>query len=483
MTDRSINDQLDDAVTAILAGRDVDLTSIDASIAGLVELCADLRGLPTTEFKQQLQSQLPGREVMSTPMQKIVPIPEGHPRVSPYLCYDDAAAAIEFYKAAFGAEEEMRLTEPGGKIGHAELRIADALIMLSDEYPDYGAVSPRTLGGSPVKMHLWVEDVDAFAKQALTAGATLVRPIEDQFHGDRTGQLLDPFGYTWIVATHRENVSIEEMQRRLDSLFAAPPAATFTKPYMREGFHTVTPYLTVERAPELVDFLKDAFGATEIFRTTGSAGGMHAEVKVGDSMLMIGGGPGIPESPGAIHLYLPEVDAVYKRALQAGATSIMEPADQPYGERSAGVEDPTGNRWYIATPFVPLPEIDKDLHTVSLYFHPIGAPKLIEFLKEALGAEEVLVNASEDGYVYHAKMRLGDSIVELGEAREPSQPMRMAIYMYVEDCDALYQRALSAGATSMLPPADQPYGDRNAWVSDPFGNVWYLATHLKQGGS
>lgn len=249
--------------------------------------------------------------------------------------------------------------------------------------------------------------------------------------------------------------------------------------FKREGFHTVTPYLSVERAPELLEFVKNVFDGTEIFRATGSAGGMHAEVRVGDSMLMIGGGPGIPENPTAIHLYMPEVDSFYERAVAAGSKTIIAPSDQEYGERSAAIQDPFGNFWYIATPFMPLKEIDKDIHTVGLYFHPIGAPKLIDFLKDAFNAEEVMRYASPEGYVYHAKVRIGDSVVEMGEARKPEQQRPYAIYMYVEDCDALYEQALRAGATSEMPPTDQPYGDRNAWVRDPFGNKWYLATPIQ----
>ncbi len=120
---------------------------------------------------------------------------------------------------------------------------------------------------------------------------------------------------------------------------------------IREGFHTVTPYLMVREAAKLIDFVKEAFAATELFRGTGSAGGIHAEVRIGDSMVMIGGAGtwnGEP-MPAAIYLYMDDVDAVYKRALQAGAASLSEPADQPYGDRVAGVKDPFGNVWYIAT--------------------------------------------------------------------------------------------------------------------------------------
>ena len=246
------------------------------------------------------------------------------------------------------------------------------------------------------------------------------------------------------------------------------------KKFKREGFHTITPYLIAQPAVELVDFVKQAFGAVESFRTTGSAGGLHCEVKIGDSVVMIGGGPTFDPRPVAIHLYVSDVDEVYARAVEAGATSVAEPSDQEYGERIASVKDIGGNEWYIAKRFdsTPIP----DLHTVAIYFHPIGAPKFIDFLQQGFGAEVVERHQSDQGFVYHAKVRLGDSIVEMGEAHGPWQPMQSAIYMYVEDVDATYQQALSAGATSALEPTDQPYGDRSAWVNDPFGNVWYLSS-------
>ena len=246
------------------------------------------------------------------------------------------------------------------------------------------------------------------------------------------------------------------------------------KKFKREGFHTVTPYLIAQPAVELVDFVKQAFGAVESFRATGSAGGLHCEVKIGDSIVMIGGGPTFDPRPVAIHLYVPDVDAVYERAVEAGAVATVPPSDQEYGERIASVTDIGGNEWYIAQRFDQTPI--QDLHTVTVYFHPIGAPKFIDFLERAFGAEVVERHQSDQGFVYHAKVRLGDSIVEMGEAHDQWQPMQSAIYMYVEDVDAIYQQALNAGATSALEPTDQPYGDRSAWVNDPFGNVWYLST-------
>lgn len=141
-------------------------------------------------------------------------IPDQYPVVTPYLCVDDAAAAIDFYRAVFGATERVRMPGPDGKIGHAELGIGDGLIMLADEFPEMGASSPRTLGGTPVTVTVYVEDVDAVFQAALDAGATVVGEVEDQFYGDRAGQFEDPFGHRWHVATHVEDVSPEEMAER-----------------------------------------------------------------------------------------------------------------------------------------------------------------------------------------------------------------------------------------------------------------------------
>lgn len=141
-------------------------------------------------------------------------------QIIPYLHVKGAARAIEFYKQAFGATEAMRLSEPGGRIGHAEIQIGEARIMLADEYPEYGILGPQSLGGTSVGIHLTVPDVDALAERAVAAGAKLARPIKDEFYGERGGKLEDPFGHVWHVVTHKEDVSTEEMQRRYDAMMA-----------------------------------------------------------------------------------------------------------------------------------------------------------------------------------------------------------------------------------------------------------------------
>lgn len=148
----------------------------------------------------------------------VKPVPEGYHAVTPYLIIKDAAKAIDFYKKIFGATEVMRMADPSGRVGHAELKIGDSHIMLADEHPQMGFVGPKTLGGTPVSLLLYVADVDGVVKRAADAGSKIKQPIKDQFYGDRTGTLEDPFGHVWTVATHQEDVSPEEMKRRAEAL-------------------------------------------------------------------------------------------------------------------------------------------------------------------------------------------------------------------------------------------------------------------------
>jgi PhnB protein len=157
-------------------------------------------------------------------MPDVNPIPDNYPRLSPYLAVDNAAAAIEFYTTVLGARERGRIPGPDGKIGHAELDIGDSLIMLADEHPEIGILGPKQIGGTPVTLSLYVEDVDEVFQQALKAGATELRPLENQFYGDRSGQLLDPFGHRWTVATRVEEISPEEMERRAAELLPGESA-------------------------------------------------------------------------------------------------------------------------------------------------------------------------------------------------------------------------------------------------------------------
>ena len=144
----------------------------------------------------------------------VKPIPDGYPRVTPYLIVDGASAAIEFYRAVLGATERMRMAAPDDKIGHAELQIGDSVIMLADEHPDMDARGPKTVGGTPVALHVYVEDADTAFDRAVEAGARALRPVENKFYGDRSGEFEDPFGHRWSVATHVEDVPPDEMAKR-----------------------------------------------------------------------------------------------------------------------------------------------------------------------------------------------------------------------------------------------------------------------------
>ncbi len=250
----------------------------------------------------------------------------------------------------------------------------------------------------------------------------------------------------------------------------------------REDFHSITPYLIISGAEPWIEFAKRAFGAEERLRVRrpGTADViMHAEVKIGDSMIELAeANPQFPAMPSAIWLRVPDVDATYHRALEAGATAIHAPSDQDYGSRDGSVKDQSGNHWYICTP-KPGNTVFEGLRSVTPYLHPLRGAVLIEFLKSAFGAEELYRAQSPDGVIHHAQVRIGDSMIGMGDAHGIYQPMPSTLHLYVTDADATYEQALRAGAHSIQPPANQPYGERNAGVTDPFGNRWFIATPIR----
>ena len=488
-------EQLNRAIDTMFARNDGKRPKMEAGVKSLVRLAADLRELPRESFKvrlkskllnpKQAESKLEGRNIMSAIAE---PLTSVQTSAVPRLAFKDAAKAIEFYKQALGAKEVARF-QVGASIPYAEMAIGESRFMLTEEYPEGGRFSPETLGYSPVQMMVRVEDVDSFAEHASAAGMKVVRPLANQFYGHRDVMLTDPFGYTWTAFTVTEEMSIEEMHRRMKGLTTGPEGGRMPQDdsqesaiKMRPGFRMVTPYLVAEDGPALLDFVQAAFGAQETERAM-TPTGVHGETRIGDSMLMIGGGLPGKKFPStlhslALHVYVEDVDAVCQRAVAAGATLIDAPRDQEYGERSGTVKDKAGNLWYIATAkgesYVP-----KGLNNVNPYLHPLRAEPLIGFLKRAFGAQEIAKYASPDGVVHHAEIRVGDSVVEMGEAHGKYEPMPAMFYLYVPDCDALYKRALAAGAKSLHEPKDQPYGDRSAAVTDGFGNIWYVATQMK----
>jgi PhnB protein len=154
------------------------------------------------------------KKAKARPKQKVAPIPAGFHSVTAYLSIRDAGKALDFYKRAFGAKELLRMAGPDGKIGHAEIKLGDSRVMLADEFPSMGFLGPQSRGGTTVMLHLYVKDVDATVVKATAAGATIKRPIKDEFYGDRTGTIEDPFGHVWYVATHKEDLSPAEIRRR-----------------------------------------------------------------------------------------------------------------------------------------------------------------------------------------------------------------------------------------------------------------------------
>jgi len=476
--------QLSKAVDAMLARNDGRVTKAGAEIEPLVRIAADLRNLPSASFKARLKSELGGEKNMSTVAEPVAAV---RTTASPRLAFRDPAKAIEFYKRALGAKETFRF-EVGGSIPHAEIMIGDSIINVAGEWPEGGRFSAETLGQSPVSMTIQVDDVDAFAEHAVAAGMRLVREAQTQFYGRRDALLEDPFGYSWSVSTVVEEMSVEEMHRRMKGMTEGPEGGKIparersTVEPVPRGFRMVTPYLVAGDGLALLEFAKQGLGAEELMRAVMPTG-VHGEVRIGDTRLMMGGGlagkkfPGTLQ-PNALHVYVEDADAATQQAVAAGATLIDELRDQEYGERSSTVKDPAGNYWYIATAKGES-HVPKGLHSVNPYLHPRRAEPLITFLKRAFEAQEVAKYASPDGVVHHAVVRIGDSILEMGEAHGKYEPMNAMFYLYVPNMEAVYRQALAAGATSFQEPTDQPYGDRNAGVQDAFGNKWYIATHVK----
>jgi len=474
-------EQLDKAINQVMSRRESKLSRVNSRIAAILRIASDLRDLPNEDFKAQLKKDLLSRVTPASAVQKKPNyIPAGFHTANACLVVDDAPRAIEFYKQAFGATELLRLDDPSGNIIHAQIKIGDSPIDIAPETGAYNR-SPKSLGGSTVPIGLYVEDVDALAERAVALGAKVIFPIADQFYGDRGGRLQDPFGHMWMVSTHKQDVAPEEMSRRAAEWMREMESALASQPEgAPAGYHSVTPYLQVKGAAKMIDFLKNAFGAEEIFRVPQGDQIGHAQLKIEDSMIEVADAVDkYQPNPTAIWLHVKDSDATYARALRAGASSLHEPVDQDYGDREASVKDPFGNYWYIGTHRADAEPLPKEMQSITPYLHPKGAAALIDFVKRAFDADEVERHQDPEGTVHHAKIRVGDSIIAMGEAHGPYQPMPPALHLYVPDTDATYKRALKAGAISIDEPVDQAYGDRYAGVRDPFGNVWYIATHLR----
>ena len=273
------------------------------------------------------------------------------------------------------------------------------------------------------------------------------------------------------IAAGLRNIARPEFKARLRARLerTAHMSATTTAP-VREGFTTVTPYLM---APDdrLATFLGRVFGAVETFSARGSAGGIHREMRLGTSMLMVGELAGTPPKPMEFHVYVEDVDATYREALEAGATSLGEPEDRPYGERSGFVRDPFGNQWYIARASSG-PAVPPRVRSVTPFLHPPDTLRYIDFLQRAFGAVEEFRD-ERDGRVQFALLRIGTAALELGEPGFAAMPGHF--YLQVGDVDAAHERAVAAGATLISAPAPRPHGGRSSTVEDPMGNQWFIS--------
>jgi PhnB protein len=276
-----------------------------------------------------------------------------------------------------------------------------------------------------------------------------------------------------------------DLQRRttMNQATAPVPASSRSVHFRRPGFNNIAPYILVNGAPKFMEFLVSAFEATAGIRVPRPDGSiMHAEVRLGDSVIELAeANEQYPPGPMTTHLQVPDSDATYARALQAGASSIHAPTDDhPSGDRWGAVRDQFGNVWYIATPrgWEPGPE---GLRAVQPYLHLRDAHNMIPFVEAAFGAEALGVHKSPEGRVLHATLSIANATFEIDEAHGESQPRPAYLHVYVTDTDAIYAQAVRSGAAGVTAPNDAPYGDRAAAVKDPFGNTWFLATYLGTG--
>jgi uncharacterized glyoxalase superfamily protein PhnB len=267
---------------------------------------------------------------------------------------------------------------------------------------------------------------------------------------------------------------------------AAKQTASSEKPKTTEpvagGYRTISPYMIVPRAAEFIEFLKKAFDGTERFRVPIEGSGliMHAEVAIGNSVIELADtNEQVPATPMTIHLYVEDAGTIFARALDSGAKAIYEVGDHVSGDRQGAVRDAFGNLWYIAMiqGWTPGPE---GVPSVQPYLHLRDSEKMIPFLENAFGGVvQGHVPMSPEGHVLHATVQIGNTTLEIDEAHGEFQPMPCHLHLHVDDADAMYARAMRAGATSIDAPSDKPYG-RSGGVKDPFGNSWYMTSELEK---
>jgi uncharacterized glyoxalase superfamily protein PhnB len=246
-----------------------------------------------------------------------------------------------------------------------------------------------------------------------------------------------------------------------------------------EGFRSLTQYLILDNAAGFLKFIEQAFGASERFLMRDGDGIIrHAEAQLGESVVEFAEASGQWKAmPAGLHYYVKNCDEVYAQALKAGGTSLYQPGDRDYGDRDAGVRDPSGNFWFLSTHRAGKsykPEILQDLNT---YFSVKESARFLDFLGRAFAAETLENHAAKDGSVMHAKIRIGDTVCELSEGRAPWGPRAVSHHLYVENCDEVFARGLASGSKELQPMADQFYGDRSGSLLDAWRNHWYIASH------
>jgi PhnB protein len=313
------------------------------------------------------------------PVAVVKPIPDGFFELTPSIAVVGVDAAVEFYGKAFGAQKLFALPGPDGKTMHAEIKIGDSIIMIDEENLQQGARGPASIGGSPATLMIYAAVAEDTVAAAQAAGATVKMPVEEQFWGDRYGQVVDPFGHQWAVASHVEDLSPEQMNERAALMMAAMDPKAKKKKKAKKGappawkaivgtpattatpapYHTVTPAYVLHDAAAAIEFYKTVFGAQEKARMTTPDGKiMHAELAFGNSVLMLSdespqmgskSAKTLGGSPVSLMLYTPDVDGVFAKATAAGAQPAMPVADMFWGDRFGMLAGPDGFPWGVAT--------------------------------------------------------------------------------------------------------------------------------------
>ena len=335
MPKRSLSDQLEQAVQAMLARPDGRLVrpgkDFDPSLAPLLRLARDLRDLPRENFKAGLKADLErGANMENAAKQAVVSgtpkqadaMPGGYRTIAPYIIVPRAAEFMEFLKKAFDGTERFRVPIQAASdlIMHAEVALGNSVIELAD--------ANEQIPPAPTVIHLYFDDADAFYAKAIQAGATSIYEVGDHVSGDRQGAVRDPFGNLWYIAM-------------IQGWTPGP-----------EGVPTVQPYLHLRDSEKMIPFLENAFGGVVQGHVPRSPEGhvLHATIQIGDNTLEVDEAHGeFQPMPCHLHLHVDDADAMHARALRAGATSIDAPSDKPYG-RSGGVKDAFGNSWYVTSP-------------------------------------------------------------------------------------------------------------------------------------